>query len=73
MHITFDQLKREKALEERGLDFVDAAIVFKASPLSLKTLARIMANCESSVSVFLKGAWLLLDTHRVARIATFSV
>lgn len=27
--ITFDPLKREKALRERNLDFVDAAVVFE--------------------------------------------
>ena len=29
MEITFDPVKREKTLEERGLDFVDAATVFE--------------------------------------------
>jgi uncharacterized protein len=29
MRITFDPLKRERALAERGLDFVDAQMVFE--------------------------------------------
>lgn len=29
MPITFDHTKRAKALEDRGLDFMDAEIVFK--------------------------------------------
>ncbi len=29
MRITFDPIKREKALTERGLDFADAQIVFE--------------------------------------------
>lgn len=28
MHITFDPLKRQKTLDERGLDFADAPLVF---------------------------------------------
>ena len=29
MHVTFDPVKREKALADRGLDFADAALVFE--------------------------------------------
>jgi len=33
MRITFDPLKRDKALAERGLDFMDAEIVFEGVTL----------------------------------------
>ena len=36
MRITFDPLKREKALAERGLDFVDAEIVFQGITLEVE-------------------------------------
>lgn len=35
MQITYDSQKREKALEERGLDFADAAIVFNGVTLEV--------------------------------------
>lgn len=35
MQITYDPQKREKALEERGLDFADAAIVFNGVTLEV--------------------------------------
>jgi uncharacterized DUF497 family protein len=58
MRITFDPLKREKALADRGLDFADVEIVFQ--------------NSESSVSAYWQGGWSSSDTPRVARIATYS-
>ena len=36
MAITFDPLKRERALAERGLDFADAEIVFEGVTLEIK-------------------------------------
>ena len=36
MRITFDPLKREKALAERGLDFADADIVFEGTTLEVE-------------------------------------
>lgn len=36
MKITYDSHKREKTLTERGLDFIDAAIIFRVQYLNLK-------------------------------------
>ena len=38
MHITFDPIKREKALAERGLDFADAEFVFEGVPLEFEDI-----------------------------------
>jgi uncharacterized DUF497 family protein len=35
MRITFDPTKRDKALSERGLDFVDAALIFAGVTLEV--------------------------------------
>ena len=40
MAITFDPLKREKALAERGLDFADAEIVFAGVTLEIEDTRR---------------------------------
>jgi hypothetical protein len=36
MPITFDPIKREKALSERGLDFEDAALIFAGITLEVE-------------------------------------
>lgn len=40
MRITFDPIKREKALAERGLDFADAALVFEGVTLEVKDIRK---------------------------------
>jgi len=40
MQITFDPAKRERTLAERGLDFVDAALVFAGVTLELEDLRK---------------------------------
>ena len=40
MRITFDPIKRDKALAERGLDFLDAAIVFQGVTLEVKDIRK---------------------------------
>lgn len=40
MEITFDPAKRQAALTERGLDFVDAAIVFAGLTITVEDLRR---------------------------------
>jgi uncharacterized protein len=40
MRITFDPIKREKALAERGLDFADAAIVFEGVTLEVEDIRK---------------------------------
>lgn len=36
MEVTFHEAKRQKTLQERGLDFADAAIAFKGLTLTLR-------------------------------------
>ena len=36
MRITFDPAKRDKTLQERGLDFADAEIVFEGVTLEIE-------------------------------------
>jgi uncharacterized DUF497 family protein len=36
MRISFDPLKREKALQDRGLDFADAALVFEGVTVEIE-------------------------------------
>ena len=40
MRITFDPIKRDKALAERGLDFLDAAIVFQGVTLEVEDIRK---------------------------------
>ena len=40
MRITFDQVKRDKALAERGLDFADAELVFAGVTLEVEDLRK---------------------------------
>ncbi len=40
MRITFDAVKRQKTLAERGLDFADAAIVFAGVTLEIEDRRR---------------------------------
>lgn len=36
MHVTFDAAKRDRTLQERGLDFSDATLVFEGSTLEVE-------------------------------------
>ncbi len=40
MRITFDPIKREAALVERGLDFADAALVFEGVTLEVEDIRK---------------------------------
>ena len=40
MRITFDPIKREKALAERGLDFADAVLVFEGVTLEVEDIRK---------------------------------
>ena len=40
MPIAFDQTKRTKALEDRGLDFMDAEIVFKGITFEMQDIRK---------------------------------
>ena len=40
MRITFDPVKREKALAERGLDFADVEMVFESVTLEVEDIRK---------------------------------
>jgi uncharacterized protein len=40
MRITFDPVKRDKALAERGLDFLDAEMVFEGMTLEVEDIRK---------------------------------
>ena len=40
MRITFDPVKRDKALTERGLDFADAELVFEGFTLEIEDIRK---------------------------------
>ena len=40
MRITFDPVKRDMALEERGLDFADAEVVFEGMTLEVEDIRK---------------------------------
>lgn len=40
MRITFDHVKREKTLAERGLDFADAKIIFEGVTLEVEDIRK---------------------------------
>ena len=72
IQITFDTTKRQKALLERGLDFLNAVIVFQGITVEVEDTRKEYASSESSVSISWLSEFSLLDTHRVVRIATYS-
>ena len=73
MKVTFDPIKRDKTLADRGLDFADAEIVFEGITVEIEDLRKNMVNPASSVLAFWKAEWSLLATRRVARFVTSSV
>ena len=52
MKIEFDQAKRDKTLSDRGLDFTDAAEVFRVTVLMLSMIGLITVKSALLVSVF---------------------
>ena len=68
MRITFDRVKRDKTLAERGLDFADAELVFAGVTLEVEDLRKTTANRASFATASWKGGWLSWAIHRVARI-----
>jgi hypothetical protein len=50
MKITFNPVKRAVTLAERGLDFEDAAEIFRGDTLDFPDDRRTMANCVCSRS-----------------------
>jgi uncharacterized protein len=50
MRVTFDPAKRAKALVERGLDFEDAAIVFRGTTVEIEDTRRNYGETALSVT-----------------------
>jgi uncharacterized protein len=73
MRISFDPLKREKALADRGLDFADAALVFEGVTVEIedtrKDYGEVRIICYGTLAGRPDLWWA---TRRVARNATFS-
>lgn len=72
MRITFDPAKRDKTLQERGLDFADAEIVFEGVTLEIEDKRHDYGESRFICYGLLLGRMLSWATHRVARTAMFS-
>jgi len=70
--MTYDPAKRQRTLEERGLDFDDAVVVFEGRTVEVAISAKTTESVASSVMGGSPGVSLSLGTLRVARPATFS-
>ena len=46
MRITFDPVKRQRTLEERGLDFEDAAVVFQGTTVEVEDTRKNYGECR---------------------------
>ena len=73
MCVSFNPIKCEKALAERGLDFADAETVFKGVTLEVEDIQKSTVKHESSAMACSQGGWSSLGTRRAARFATYSV
>lgn len=72
MRITFDPIKREKALAERGLAFADAETVFEGVTLEVEDIRREYGEVRIICYGMLAGRMVVIGTRRVARIVTSS-
>ena len=61
MRITFDPVKREKALAERGLDFSDAEVVFEGVTLEVEDIRKEYG--EVRIIRSLKSDLARVDAH----------
>ena len=73
MRITFDPFKRDNALADRGLDFLDAEIVFEGVTLEVEDTRKDYGEHRIICYAYWPGGWLSSGTHRVARTVTSSV
>jgi uncharacterized protein (DUF4415 family)/uncharacterized DUF497 family protein len=73
MRITFDALKRERTLSDRGLDFEDAAIVFEGITVEVEDLRKNYGERRIICYGWLSGGALSgLATPHGAQLATYS-
>jgi len=74
MAITFDPLKREGALAERGLDFADAEIVFEGVTLEIQDIPKDYGEQRIICFGLLAGRMVVIgDTLRGADRHVFSM
>lgn len=74
MHITFDPVKRDKALAERGLDFLDAEMVFKGMTLEVQDIRKEYGEVRVICYGFLAGRMVVIGyTPRGADRHVFSM
>jgi uncharacterized protein len=72
MGITYDPDKRARTLEERGLDFEDAPLVFADVTVELKDTRKDYSEVRMICYGGLEGRLVVIGYTRVARIATSS-
>jgi len=66
--ITFDPLKRQTTLSERGLNFADAAIVFAGTTITVQDARREYGEARFQTVGFLAGRMVMVVWgHRVAK------
>ncbi len=74
MRITFDPAKREKALAERGLDFLDAELVFEGMTLEVEDVRKAYGETRVICYGFLAGRMVVIGyTPRGAERHVFSM
>ena len=60
MKITFDPAKRKATLDDRGLDFTDAAIVFAGPTISVQDMRQDYGEARYQTVGFLAGRMVML-------------
>ena len=74
MRITFDSVKRDKALAERGLDFSDAKVVFEGVTLEVEDIRKEYGEMRIISYGFLAGRMVVIGyTPRGADRHVFSM
>jgi len=74
MRVTFDSAKREKTLAERGLDFVDASLVFAGVTIEIEDTRRNYGETRIICYGLLEGRIVVLSyTPRGADRHVFSM
>jgi uncharacterized DUF497 family protein len=72
MRVTYDPEKRERTLQERGLDFEDAKFAFSGATLEVEYTRKKYGEARIICFGYLAVVWLWSATRRVARFVTFS-
>jgi len=67
VRITFDPAKRQAALDDRGLNFADAAIVFAGPTITFEDTRRDYGEPRYQTIGFLAGRMVMVVWTRAAR------